>query len=163
MSDFKLVKLLDPQVIVTGGLIPSGVFATTATYTVGDAVSYGGGSYIAIQTTGGNLPTNTTYWQILALQGAAGINYSRIVSKITINTNAAAATGTDYVYLCSGTLTLTMPTVAANVNRYTVKNIGSGIVTISAADTIDGNSTIILGITDSAVDLIAGNSEWNIL
>lgn len=148
---------------MTGGLIPSGVFATTATYTVGDAVSYNGSSYLAIQTTGGNLPTNTTYWQVLALQGSAGVNYSRIISKITTNTNAAAATGTDYVYLCSGTLTLTMPSVSGNTNRYTVKNIGSGIVTISAADTVDGNSTIVLGILDSAVDLVAGNAQWNII
>lgn len=71
-SDFRLVKIIDPTAIVTGGLVPKGAYDNTATYAQGDSVSYGGSSYVAISSTTGHIPTNTTYWQLLASQGPAG-------------------------------------------------------------------------------------------
>ena len=41
-------------------------------YVIDDAVSYNGSSYICIQATTGNLPTNTTYWEVLAKKGIDG-------------------------------------------------------------------------------------------
>lgn len=74
MSDFKLVKLIDPAVVVSvaGGLNPEGAYNAGTTYTVGDSVSYNGSSYIALTTTTGNLPTNTAFWQVLASKGDTG-------------------------------------------------------------------------------------------
>ena len=46
-------------------MIPKGNYDPTATYTMLDVVSYQGKSYVAKQTTTGNAPTNTTYWQLM--------------------------------------------------------------------------------------------------
>lgn len=46
-------------------MIPKGEYDATATYTMLDVVSYQGKSYVAKQTTTGNAPTNTTYWQLM--------------------------------------------------------------------------------------------------
>lgn len=53
-------------------LIPEGAYVAGTTYAINDSVSYGGSSYIAIAETTGNLPTNTTYWQVLANKGDTG-------------------------------------------------------------------------------------------
>lgn len=46
-------------------MIPKGDYDATATYTMLDVVSYQGKSFVAKQTTTGNAPTNTTYWQLM--------------------------------------------------------------------------------------------------
>lgn len=70
----QLVQLLGSpiQLQFTGGVTPEGAYAGGTTYTTGDSVSYNGSSYVAIQETTGNLPTNTTYWQVLASKGDTG-------------------------------------------------------------------------------------------
>lgn len=50
--------------------IPKGTYAAGTTYERLDIVTYEGSSYIAKTSTTGNLPTNTTYWQLYA-QGAS--------------------------------------------------------------------------------------------
>ena len=57
------------QLLFSGGVTPQGAYNSGTTYATGDSVSYNGASYVAIQATTGNLPTNTTYWQILAEKG----------------------------------------------------------------------------------------------
>jgi hypothetical protein len=57
----------------TGGITPRGAYNAGTAYTTGQSVSYTDGcSYVAIQNTTGNAPTNTTYWQKLADKGADG-------------------------------------------------------------------------------------------
>ena len=70
-------------------LIPKGEYNASTTYTMLDIVSYQGSSYIAKGTTTGNLPTNTTYWQLSAYGGAANIagNFA------TLETTAYASQG----------------------------------------------------------------------
>lgn len=46
-------------------LIPKGTYDSNTTYQVLDWVLYQGRPYVAKQTTTGNLPTDTTYWQLL--------------------------------------------------------------------------------------------------
>lgn len=46
-------------------MIPKGDYDAAETYTMLDVVSYQGKSYVAKQTTTGNAPTNTTYWQLM--------------------------------------------------------------------------------------------------
>ncbi len=53
--------------------------------------------------------------------GSAGI--TRSVSSIAIATTGGATASTDYVYLCTVTLTFTLPTAVGNTNRYTIKNV----------------------------------------
>jgi hypothetical protein len=65
MSDFKIVKLLDPVVQLNVNVNPRGNYNNSTAYSIGDLVLYNGLSYIANQSTVGNLPTNTTYWQVV--------------------------------------------------------------------------------------------------
>jgi hypothetical protein len=66
MSDFKLVKLLGTPVQITVSIVPRGVYSSIVQYNLGDSVSFGPSSYVAMAPTLGNLPTNTVYWQLLA-------------------------------------------------------------------------------------------------
>lgn len=62
----------------------------------------------------------------IAATGGGGGGIVRSIVNIAGSTTAGSASGTDYVYLCAGTLTLTLPTAVGNTNLYTVKNVGAG-------------------------------------
>ena len=62
---FQIVKLTDPPVSISTNVNPKGAYSNSTTYSVGDVVTYNGLSYIARQSTTGNLPTDTTYWQLV--------------------------------------------------------------------------------------------------
>ena len=50
-----------------------GAFNAGTTYAIGDSVDYNGSSYIMFAlATAGTLPTNTTYWEVLANKGVTG-------------------------------------------------------------------------------------------
>lgn len=48
-------------------------------YTANDVVSYGGSSYICILASTGNLPTNATYWALMAQKGEVGSGTGDVV------------------------------------------------------------------------------------
>lgn len=58
------------KVVIT----PKGEFNEATTYQKLDVVSYQGSSYICLQETTGNLPTNTEYWQLIAQKGTDGVD-----------------------------------------------------------------------------------------
>jgi hypothetical protein len=51
-----------------------GPYDPLVTYRVNDTVGYNNSSYICILASTGNLPTDTTYWDLLALEGGPGSN-----------------------------------------------------------------------------------------
>ena len=74
---FQVVKLVDPisnnVVIVASGLVPKGAYNEATDYSVGDAVSYEGSSYVMyVDGPAGTTPTNTAYWMVLAAAGTGG-------------------------------------------------------------------------------------------
>lgn len=112
--------------------------------------------------------TDTTYnasTTQVVVAGAGGIGISgitRSITSISSPATAGAVAATDYVYLVSGTTTLTLPTAAGNRNLYTVKNSGSNTVTIAttSSQTIDGSSSITLPVANTSVDLLSNGSNW---
>lgn len=101
----------------------------------------------------------------IAATGGSGSGIVRSVNSIAVDTLAGSTSTTDYVYLASGTVNLTLPTSVGNSNLYTVKNIGAGTVTITpqAGELIDGQSNLQLPIQFTSVDLISNNSgNWDI-
>ena len=92
-------------------------------------------------------------------------HYSRIISVITTNTVATFNSGVDYVYLASNTISVTLPTAVANQSIYTVKNKGTGVITINttSSQTIDGSVSITLPVQYEAVSLVSDGSNWNII
>lgn len=72
----QLTKLIGQglnNTIITGGLVPKGAYNASTDYAVGDSVDYNGSSYVMhTDAAAGTVPTNTTYWQILAEKGDTG-------------------------------------------------------------------------------------------
>ena len=93
MSDFKIVKLLDPIVLNLEGPNFTGAYDNGTTYNTGDSVSYNGSSYAALVSTTGNLPTDTTKWQLLASKGDPG---GGITTGGTANQALTKIDGVDY-------------------------------------------------------------------
>lgn len=107
----------------------------------------------------------TKYTDITIASNGGGSGITRSIQTVAVNTVAAAVASTDYVYLASGNVTITLPTSVGNSNLYTIKNIGAGTVTIdtTGGETIDGDLTLILPLQFTSVDLISNNSgNWDI-
>lgn len=110
-----------------------------------------------------NQTTKYTDITISATGGGGGI--TRSVNVVATPTAAGNTPGIDYVYIVSGNTTITLPTAAGNTNLYTIKNAGTGTVTIvpSGADTIDNDTSIVMPVRYTSVDLISdGVSNWSI-
>ena len=70
-------------------LTPKGDFSISATYSILDWVRYNGAVYVTKQTTTGNLPTDTTYWEkmidsVSTLSGLSDVNITNIADGETL-------------------------------------------------------------------------------
>ena len=74
-----------------------GAYNGATAYVVDDVVSYNGSSYVCILASTGNVPTNTTYWNVMA-QGADIASISGLAQGDILYYN-----GTDWVRLGAGT------------------------------------------------------------
>jgi hypothetical protein len=72
------------------GLNWLGAYNNATAYAVDDAVSYNGSSYICKLASTGNLPTNGTYWDLLAEKGAPGSGSGDVVGPASSTANAVA-------------------------------------------------------------------------
>ena len=89
----------------------------------------------------------------------------RSILSVSTPTTAGSTAGTDYIYLVSGTTTITLPTAVGNSNRYTIKRTGTGVVTINttSAQTIDGSASASLNVRYQSIDVISDGSNWNVI
>lgn len=55
--------------IISDGIRWKRAYVWSTDYVINDGVSYNGSSYVCILPTLGNIPTNTTYWDIMAQKG----------------------------------------------------------------------------------------------
>lgn len=114
-------------------------------------------------TYGMNIPTGQTY-KINGVPISTGSGITRTITSIAAPTTAGSTASVDYVYLVSGTTTLTLPTAVGNTNRYTVKNVsGSTTIATTSAQTIDGSSTATLPVVYSSLDLVSDGSNWLVI
>ena len=75
--------------------LPRGDYSSSATYAKLDVVAYGGATYMAIKAVPtGTVPTNTTYWQLLAEKPTIG--------EGSITTNMLADGSVTYEKIASG-------------------------------------------------------------
>ena len=100
----------------------------------------------------------------LTVAATGGSGTSRTISTVTVSSVLVDTASTDIVVLANGGVQLTLPTAVSNTNLYTVKNIGTSSVLIgtTASQTVDGDSTIIMPVRYTAVDIISDNSNWHI-
>jgi len=132
--------------------------------TGGAAIRLGIGANTYVLTSNGT----TASWQPAP---GAGSGIIRSVNNISSTTTAGAAASTDYVYICTNTFTLTLPTAVGNTNVYTIKNIGTGTITVdtTSSQTIDGDLTWIIptnigNILNGKVLVVVSNgTNWVII
>lgn len=125
------------------GLLWRGPYDGLTAYLVDDAVSYQGSSYIAILGGTGNLPTNTTYWQLIASKGDDGAD------------GAAGATG------ATGATGPTGPQGIAGVNW---RGTYSAAVAYAVKDGVQHNeSSWICDQATTGNDPAEGSAYWTYL
>jgi hypothetical protein len=87
------------------------------------------------------------------------------INTVSVNTSAGSASSTDYVYLASGTINITLPTAVGNQNLYTIKNVGTGVITVdtTSSQTIDGSLTAPIRVQYLSLTLVSDGANWNII
>ena len=118
------------------GLRWLGAYAGGTSYIVDDAVSYNGSSYICKLASTGNVPTNTTYWDILAQQGASGSGAGDVVGPSSaVNDRLVAFDGTTGKLIKDSTFTASSFAKYADTTANftgTLQNSGSNVLTASS-------------------------------
>lgn len=102
----------------------------------------------------------------LGVHSSPAARMSPPVTTVTASGYTALATDSTVLVNSAGAFTLNLPAAAASTGRvYRIKNINTGIVTVTPADadTIDGNANITLATRYESVDLICDGSAWYIL
>ena len=77
-----------------------GTYNAGTAYAVDDVVSYNGSSYVCILASTGNLPTNTTYWNVMS---SAGTNGTDLTSTLTTQGDIVYRDGSGLARLGAGT------------------------------------------------------------
>ena len=134
MSDFKVVKLLDPITINLGGPNFTGEYVPATTYSIGESVSYLGSSYVALATATGNLPTDVTHWQLLAQKGDAG---NAATSYDVRNQTGVAIAKFRAVYF-SGSTGLRPLIILSNANTEIASSKTAGVTSVIINNNADG-------------------------
>lgn len=107
---------------------------------------------------------NTTNKVDVTITGSAGSGIVRSINSISTSQTAAAAIATDYVYVCSAGIALTLPTAVSNTNLYTIKNTSTSsvLVATTGGQTIDGSTTAILSTQYTSIDVTSDGSNWDL-
>jgi hypothetical protein len=96
----------------------------------------------------------------IQVAGSLSLPYRAITALRTLD-------ATDYVVDCTAnTFTVTLPTSVGIQGRiYTIKNSGTGVITIDGAgtETLDGDSTIVLSQKYQSVTIQSDNANWIII
>lgn len=120
-------------------------------------------SISAIQYTVGitnSTATNTHDYKISALSALAMSGQRITVSSVTANFTANATA----LYRTSGVLTGVLPAASGVGTVYYFKNLsGTTLLSASGANTIDGNATYLMNITNQSITLCDVSAAWNIL
>lgn len=137
-------------------IMPKGEYDATATYGMLDLVSYNGSSYVAKKSTTGNLPTNTTYWQLSAYGGNASNMAANFAPIETTDYATRAYSAGDYLVNKSGQFCKVTDSIAigdeldaSNTEVTSVEEVIEDLTTY--IDGLDDEDTKLTGKTAIAV------------
>ena len=136
-----------------------GTYAGGTAYTPKDAVVHNNASYICIANTTGNLPTDTTYWNVMAAKGVDGTN---VGTTITTQGDILYRDGSGLQRLAAGTAGQVLQTggTGANVSWGTVSSdwvkIAASNITsqVGSVDFVHGSGGVTLDSTYKIYKLI---------
>ena len=104
-----------------------GTYAGGTAYTIDDVVSYNGSSYICIQASTGNLPTNATYFEQMSSAGTNGTNGTDLTSTLTAQGDIVYRDGSGLAKLGAGTSGQVLQTGGTGANPSWVDASGGKI------------------------------------
>ena len=107
-----------------------GTYAGGTAYTIDDVVSYNGSSYICIQASTGNLPTNATYFEQMS---SAGTNGTDLTTTLTTQGDIVYRDGSGLQRLGAGTSGQVLQTGGAGANP-SWGTVSSDMVLLSKTD-----------------------------
>lgn len=92
-------------------------------------------------------------------------HYSRDISVMTTTQSIPLNSGVDHIILAANTITLTLPTAVLNESVITIKNTGTGTITVNttSSQTIDGSTSITLPVRYTSLSFVSDGSNWNII
>lgn len=143
-----------------------GAYSAGTAYVVNDVVSYNNSSYICILNSTGNLPTNTTYWSLLALAGTNGTNGTNGTSFIWQGAynGATAYVANDVVsynnssYICILASTGNLPTNTTYWSLMALAGAGDVVGPASSTDSVlavyDGTTGKLLKNSTMAISSV---------
>lgn len=100
-----------------------GEYNNSTSYNVNDAVSYNGSSYICKLASTGNLPTDTTYWDLMAQKGQDGTGSGDVVGpSSSTNNNIVLFDGTTGKLIKDGGKGLPSGAVVGDTDAQTLTN-----------------------------------------
>ena len=137
--------------------VTSGGTGTNSSTGTGSVVLFSGAFLSSPTITSADLGTPTAIDLTNATNVPPATPPTRLVSSNSSILN------TDGVLFASGTITLTLPAATGNAGKtFTIKNTGTGMITIQGAQTIDGNANIVLEFTNTAISLVSNGTTWSI-
>jgi len=156
------VELHQNTIVQTG--INRNLLYTKAEVDAKIANSGGGGVKTIVAGTNITVNSSDPANPIVSSTGGGGSGITRSINVVSTPTTAGATALTDYIYIVTGTTTITLPTAVSNTNRYTVTNAGSNTVTVATTggQTIVGSATVTLPITNMSLDFVSNNTNWTI-
>jgi hypothetical protein len=100
----------------------------------------------------------------IALGNVDDVSVYSLTSTIAKSANYTA-TVTDAIILCSSTFTLTLPTAVNHKTVKTIKNVGTGTITVACngAETIDGGATATLSTQYQSMSIVSNGSNWYVI
>ena len=147
-----------------------GAYDGSTAYTPKDAVVYNNASYICIANTTGNLPTDTSYWNVMAAKGVDGTD---LTTTLTTQGDILYRDGSGLQRLGAGTSGQFLKTQGTGANPVwasaggLIQSAGavktnSQTINNSAGRTVVSQLNVTLGATPSASSklLIMGNIDW---
>jgi hypothetical protein len=93
-----------------------GTYSGATAYTVDDVVEYNGSSYICKLASTGNLPTNTTYFDVMSSAGTNGTNGTDLGTTLTTQGDIVYRDGSGLQRLGAGTAGQVLQTGGAGAN-----------------------------------------------
>lgn len=139
-----------------------GTYAGGTAYTPKDAVVYNNASYICIANTTGNLPTDTTYWNVMAAKGVDGTD---LTSTLTTQGDILYRDGSGLQRLAAGTAGQLLKTGGAGANPSWHTQAAGGVVQKTYFETTTATSTTsstfqASNLVNSITPTSASNKIW---
>lgn len=137
----------------------------TANYVVGVNSAASAWEYKQLRA-GTNVTITHNVGSITISSTGGGGGSTRSINSISSDTTAGETSATDYYYLATGSLTITLPDAASNTNLYSIKSIasaGSVVIEGSGTQTIDGSTNAPIIVQYVTLDLISDGSNWVII